>query len=187
LTVEGQCTLTDGGGESVQLDVVLAVRDAERLRLRAWKFGQAVFDLTITPEGVWAYSGRPEFDRGRVLGTVGVVRPWLKLFTPVPPGARVVREDGDRIELRSTIEGAEVRTVIDRDTLTVRSHTLVADGKTRAAIVFDDYAVLDNVVWARRVRVIDGSRRIELAANKVTASTTPKAFDPPRRAERVAE
>jgi hypothetical protein len=122
-----------------------------------------------------------------VLGTVGVIRPWLKLFTPVPTGARVVNDGRERIELQSQIESAQVKTVIDRRTLTLRSHALVAGGATRATIEFDEYAAFGEVVWPKRIRVREGKRRIELIAGKLTPSTTAKAFDPPRRAERVAE
>ena len=59
--------LTRADGQSVRLDGAVAMAPPDRLRLRAWKFGQAVFDLTMTPEGLWVVAGDVASRRQRVL------------------------------------------------------------------------------------------------------------------------
>jgi hypothetical protein len=187
VTLEGTLTLVDAEGQSIQLDIAMAIQDANRLRLRAWKFGQAVFDLTIRPDGIWAYSGRKEFDEARVLALVKNIRPWLALFEPVSPGAEVIREDSRMIELRSKIDNADVRTLIDRPTLTVRSHQMLAQGQSRAAIQFLNYAPFGDIVWPKQIVISDGSRRMEVTTRSVQPTIAPRAFEPPRRARQVVE
>ena len=53
VTAEGLITLRDAEGQTVRLDCVIVMRLPDELRMRAWKFGQAVFDLTLTPQGAW--------------------------------------------------------------------------------------------------------------------------------------
>src|SRR4029450_11222658 len=53
MTAQGLITLVRPDGESVRFDLVM-VRDADKgVRMRAWKLGRAVFDLTMTRDGVW--------------------------------------------------------------------------------------------------------------------------------------
>ena len=44
VSASGIITLTRAGGESVRLDGAIAMQPPDRARLRAWKFGRAVFD-----------------------------------------------------------------------------------------------------------------------------------------------
>lgn len=53
ISAPGLMTLRRPDGESVRFDVALARDDAGRLRLRAWKLGRAVFDLTMNDDGVY--------------------------------------------------------------------------------------------------------------------------------------
>src|SRR3954464_6755942 len=46
-------TLTRADGESVRLDAAIVMQPPAKLRLRAWKMNQAVFDLTAIGENVW--------------------------------------------------------------------------------------------------------------------------------------
>ena len=47
-------TLTRPDGQSVRLDAALVMSLPDHsVRLRAWKFNQAVFDLTLNPQGLW--------------------------------------------------------------------------------------------------------------------------------------
>jgi hypothetical protein len=50
---QGTITLTRPDGESVRLDVAMVRAGREKLRLRAWKLGRAVFDLTVNGGDVW--------------------------------------------------------------------------------------------------------------------------------------
>src|SRR5437773_772620 len=53
---QGLITLQRPDGESVRLDLAMVRAGGaggDRLRLRAWKLGRAVFDLTMNGEDVW--------------------------------------------------------------------------------------------------------------------------------------
>src|SRR5262245_46809970 len=54
-TVSGTATidLENAEGDSVRFDGAVAMAPPDRFRMRAWKFNQAVFDLTLTPDGLW--------------------------------------------------------------------------------------------------------------------------------------
>ena len=49
----GTLELTRPDGQSVVFDLAVAMQPPDRARFRAWKFGQAVLDLTIIPGAVW--------------------------------------------------------------------------------------------------------------------------------------
>ncbi|MDB5324499.1 MAG: hypothetical protein JWM57_68, partial [Phycisphaerales bacterium] len=77
---EADMTLTDPKGQTVHLDGAYLLAAPSRARLRAWKLGQAVFDLTIREDGAWAYLPREEArpaapglrqSMGRWLGLLG--------------------------------------------------------------------------------------------------------------------
>jgi hypothetical protein len=53
LAATGTITLSRPNGESVRLDLAMVSRKPDDLRLRAWKLGRAVFDLTLTRDGAW--------------------------------------------------------------------------------------------------------------------------------------
>ncbi|MFA6047029.1 MAG: hypothetical protein WC718_18760, partial [Phycisphaerales bacterium] len=53
LSAECDLDLTDAQGQRISLDGVLVAEPPGRLRLRAWKFGQAVFDLTLVDGKGW--------------------------------------------------------------------------------------------------------------------------------------
>src|SRR5262245_2021549 len=53
---QGNLRLIRENGDGVLLDAAIAILPADRARVRAWKFGSAVFDLTILPDGVYLYA-----------------------------------------------------------------------------------------------------------------------------------
>lgn len=80
---QGQLQLTHEG-ESVQLDAALLLdtpaEGSPRLRLRAWKLGRTVFDLTVTAEGTWFLDGTGSADPGAAaagLARLGAALPQL--------------------------------------------------------------------------------------------------------------
>src|SRR5579862_8281784 len=54
-TFSAQCelTLTRGKDQTIHLDGLMVMSPPNRLRLRVWKMDQAVFDLTLLPDGLW--------------------------------------------------------------------------------------------------------------------------------------
>src|SRR5437016_14515019 len=53
---QGTITLQRPDGESVRLELAMVRAGPDELRLRAWKLGRAVFDLTKTGEDVWLFT-----------------------------------------------------------------------------------------------------------------------------------
>ena len=53
MTGRCQLTMTGENRQSIQLDGVMVMALPDRVRLRVWKLDQAVFDLTVLPEGLW--------------------------------------------------------------------------------------------------------------------------------------
>ena len=76
---DARLTLTDPAGQSVRVDATYFITNDGRARVRAWKLGQAVFDITVTPQGVWLFTGREEA-RPSLPGVTRAVRQWVSYF-----------------------------------------------------------------------------------------------------------
>lgn len=195
-TVSGSGTLelTRPNGESVRLDLALAIQPPERARLRAWKFGQAVFDLTITPDGLWLQSPKdsPQAPRIKSAGTSAaqVARAWSLLgggFFDEPD--LVARNEGDDLVLRRTRAGEPaVVCRIHRDTLTPRRYEMLDDaGRRRFSLALDQYDIVQGIAWPRRITAVSEAGRVvvELSDVMLNDELAPGAFNPPRRAEKL--
>ena len=53
VSAQGLITLSHRSGDSIRLEAALVARMPSELHLRAWKFNRTVFDLTLTPAGLW--------------------------------------------------------------------------------------------------------------------------------------
>src|SRR4051812_20297719 len=60
VSAEGTVTMVNEKGSEVSLDAAVVLELPERARIRAYKLGQAVFDLTMTRELVYLYAPRGE-------------------------------------------------------------------------------------------------------------------------------
>ncbi len=58
VSAEGSITLTRPDNQSIRFDGAMVMRPPEQARIRAWKLGQAVFDLTLNESGVWLVSAK---------------------------------------------------------------------------------------------------------------------------------
>lgn len=195
-TISGSGTLelTKPNGESIRLDLVVAMQPPERARLRAWKFGHAVFDLTITPEALWLESPKdsPKSEGIRSAGTTAaqVTRSWSLLNGGffAEPGL-LAQNDGDTLVLRRARAGEPtVVCRVDRDTLTPRQYQLVDDaGQPRFSLALDHYHDFDGIVWPRRVVARSEAGRVVVELSEVTLNEElpAAAFQPPRRAEKL--
>lgn len=211
-TVTSACdiTLTDAEGETVRLDGALAAEPPERLRVRAWKFGRAAFDITVVGGELWAVlpeemGGGAELDRNTE--AAGTETDWAsRLLVFVDPaffreavvvdGATDARtltvrsdevDDGEiGLERRSNADthGGGLVCEIDRPTLTVRRFTM--PGASGREILLSDYELIDGVAWPGRIAVRgpDGSVSIRLESTEFNATLPEGAFTPPRRAVR---
>jgi outer membrane lipoprotein-sorting protein len=195
LSGEGLITLTRPSGQSVRLDAAIAMAPPDRIRIRAWKLGRAMFDLTVLPEGVWAVtpddSKRKDDIRSAGVSAAKLAKTWSVL------SGGFFESSDLKTELRGptltvTRSGAGEPTVVcevDRATLTPRRYFMLDDkGATRFTFTLGRYRQFPgDVVWPTRL-VADsdaGKVEIELREVEVNPELPPGAFVAPRRAEKL--
>ena len=186
-------TLTRLSGDSVRLDGAIAMAPPDRLRLRAWKFGQAVFDLTLTPDGLWVVTPDDPSRREKVLpatlSAAQLGREWAMLngqFFSQPD----LKLGGDAkwfTVSRTLGDGRTVACRADRATLTPRKYVMTdAAGATRFTLKLSDYRVVNQIPWPHRSTAVsdEGTIDVRLKEVELNQELAPNAFKPPRRAER---
>lgn len=203
-TVSAECaiTLTRADGETVQLDGALAMRNPGFVRLRAWKLNRAVFDLTLTPDGLWVMTLEDPKRRDQVLpasvNAADFVRQWsyfngrlFELATPEtaevaghtlilrPP--RPVAEDGSG----GSSGAAQLRCEVDRRSLTPRRY-VYEDSARSFELKLEHYRPINGVMWPTRLVASGemGSVRIDQRNVEINGELPDSAFTPPRRAEK---
>jgi hypothetical protein len=195
----GLLTLTRPNGQSVRLDAAVAMQGRDHVRLRAWKLGRAVFDLTSTPDGVFLYTAEDPSIRERVRRS-GLDAAELARTLQLLGGGFF-----DSSDLRSEERGSQfvftrggggggggatdLSCAVDRDTLTPRRFTLRDDTQT-TQLTLDLGAYVDHgngSVYPRRfvARSADGRVTLDLRDVELNSELPPKAFVPPRRAEKL--
>src|SRR4051812_3072017 len=194
LTGEGLITLTRPDGESVRLDAAMAMQPPQRARMRAWKFGRALFDLTVTPEGVWAVipddPKRKEQITSAGVSAAKLAKTWSVLSGGFFESAGLKAETrGSKLLVRrETPDEPVVVCEVDRSTLTPRKYSLLDDkGVTRFTLSLEQYRQFGSVVWPTRLTAISdsGMVEIELRDVEINPELEPGAFVPPRRAEKL--
>ena len=195
LTGTGLITLTRPDGQSVRLDAALAMQPPQRVRMRAWKFGRAIFDLTVTPEGVWAVMPDDDSNRREQIHSAGVsaarlAKTWSVLsggFFDSPNLATDV--SGSKIVVkRASPDEAVVTCEVDRKTLTPRKYAVLDDnGKERFTLALSAYRQYGDVVWPTKLLATSEGGTVEVALREIDINPelTPDAFKPPRRAEKL--
>ena len=193
LAARADLTLTRRDDQSVQLDGAVVMAPPEKLRLRAWKFGQAVFDLTLTPEGLWVMTpqdpGRREKVLPATLSAAQFGREWAVLN-----GRFFLENDlttaggGKWLNVsRRTGDGRLITCRVDRATLTPRAYEMRdPQGRVRFRFGLADYRMVNDTPLATRLaaRSADGNIDIRLKDVELNQEPAPNAFRPPRRAEK---
>jgi outer membrane lipoprotein-sorting protein len=194
LTGEGLITLKRPDGESVRLDAAMAMQPPERARIRAWKFGRGVFDLTVTPEGVWAVipedPKRKEQITSAGVSAAKLAKTWSVLsggFFDSPGLSSEIR--GSKLLVRRATAGEPVVVCeVDRQTLTPRKYSMLDDkGVMRFTLSLEQYRQFGPVVWPTKLTAISesGTVEIELRDVEINPELEAAAFVPPRRAEKL--
>lgn len=183
--------LTNVQGETVTLDGAFVAQPPEKARLRAWKFGSAVFDLTILPAGVWAYAAEREgtpADMTRM--PAAAVSRSIEMLSGTYFARALAVEGNSTSEVLVVVGEAfgrqDVRCEIDRKTLTPRRF-VIAGGDKDLEIVLDRYSMIGEIVWAHRMafRSADGEIVIRLADVELNGEVSESAFTPPGRATKL--
>lgn len=195
VSATGLLTLTKPGGQSVRFDAALVTAPPDRLRLRAWKLGRAILDITLTPDGLWLLAPQDDSLREKArsagVGAGEIARQWALLS-----GAFFERDD-----LVASLEPAflvlaadegdlKLRCYVDRRTLVPLRYLLSdAGGRTRFSLALNDYQVIDGIAYPRRAQAESDSGRIVIQLSDVELNTElmPRAFTPPQRAEKLSD
>lgn len=194
-SVSAECDLdlTDTEGQSVSLDGVLVAEPPGKLRLRAWKFGQAVFDLTLVNGKGWVMVPESGPAAGKMDSEKLPARRVSDAFDLLGPSffrtARVVRSDNATLTAQGTALGREdVLCEIDRATLTARRFVVGqgADGEPKSELALDRYSLTDNgLVWPMRMRLTSptGEVLVRVRTVELNGEVPAAAFKPPQRAK----
>lgn len=194
ISATADVTLASADGRSVNLDGAFVAEMPARARLRAWKVGTLVFDLTVLPEGVWvvAQEQAAESDKRLDVGSLPAasIVPALELLAPeyfrgaVPqPGSS---DDHLLVVAGAALSRRDVRCEIDRATLTPRRFTLPLEAGS-AELILDQYAVIAGTVWPRRLgfRGPAGEIVVRLDEIEINSELQDRAFVPPARARKL--
>jgi len=189
-----QITLTRSNGQSVRLDGAVVMQPPDRVRLRAWKLGQAVFDLTINRDGVWMVLPDDPQAKQRVIpagaNAAEMARTWA-LFSGEffsASDAKMIDKGGLRIVVERWIEGKKIDCEVERATLTPRLYVLSdSSGVKRFTLNEGEYQVIGGVPWPTRLVARSDSGTIDLKLQDVelNGELPPAAFVPPRRAQKM--
>ncbi len=197
-TVSAACglTLASGNGDAVNLDGALAARITDTgqvwLRLRTWKIAQAVFDITVTPDGVWLVSSDEAAKRrpgGMGLSPEQIAKGW-SLFMGgffAEPGLELIDHGGSTFEVRRRDgEGVTMIAQVHRDTLNPIKYRIIdAKGTLRQTLLLSRYREVEpGLWWPLRIEAIGPDGRIEVRMEDVEVNTVLEdaVFTPPRRA-----
>jgi hypothetical protein len=194
VSTRADITLTRPSGDSIRLDAAMALQLPQFARLEAWKFGQAIFDLTLTPDGLWLIAPQQGDlrDKTRAAGanTAQLLRQWIALMSG-SPGAQSpsVETRGDDLLLTTARkDGMTLRCRVDRKTLAPRQYTLAdQSGTVRFTLSLDHYAQFGDVIWPRRIRAVSdsGAILIEMFDVEINGAIPAGAFHHPSRAEKL--
>jgi hypothetical protein len=198
LSAEALVTLARDDGQTIRLDSALVMQPPDHLRLRAWKFGRAVFDLTVTPDGAWLIAPDDEQQREQIrraaASTTQFARQWSMLMGAFfgEPDLQVVHIDSRlmRVQLPPRPGQPTIVCEIDRPTLTPRQYLMLddrGDARFRFRMLLDRYDLVDGIPFPRRVRAISDQGRIaiDMRSVELNGELAPAAFRPPRRAEKL--
>jgi hypothetical protein len=195
-TISAACgiTLTRADGESVQFDGALVLENPNHVRMRAWKFNRAVFDLTLNDDGLWVMTLDDPNRREQVLPATLRAADFLRelslftggFFTQEPPPKAETR-GGTLLLTRETPHGL-LHCEVDRATLTPRRfYSDPKDpGVERFELKLSNYREISGVLWATRLEAISAMGRVAVDQRdvEVNGELAPQAFVAPKRAEK---
>jgi outer membrane lipoprotein-sorting protein len=193
-TLSARCevTLTNSKGDSVRLDGALAATSPNRLRLRAWKFDQAVFDLTLTLDGLWLFMGDDTSgairDKPNAISASQISQAWLMVcggFFERNPSSIPMKARVRPILFYLKDESRTVRCQVDRRTLTPTKYSLSDSGGSNLySVDLSDYRMINGIAWPMRIEFHseDGVLSLRLDGVELNGEIAEGAFVPPSRA-----
>lgn len=189
VSAQGLITLERPDGESVRFDLAMVREGDDRVRLRAWKLGRAVFDLTMNGDGVWLLTPDDASLKQRVrsagAGARQLVESWRTFNGDLfgAAGGEII-DNGRTLTYRAQ----NITCEIDRRSLTPTRYLMTDDrGREQFRFELSDYRDPGGTPFAHRYVATSADGRILIALREVELNTelAPDAFRPPRRAERL--
>jgi outer membrane lipoprotein-sorting protein len=193
VSAQGLLTLTRPDHESARLDAAIASQPPDRLRLRAWKLGRAIFDLTLTGDGLWLFApDEPSLNpkiRSSALATARLAKAWSALSGGLFDRPDLsIKETSHQLIVTAPSEEGIIRCEVDKRTLTPSRYIVTdATGRTRFALELDDYRLYGDIAYPQRLSATSdmGTILIQLRDVELNADLAAGAFVPPRRAEKL--
>lgn len=175
-TISGAGTLTvrDPERGNVSLEAALVARRPDQMRVRAWKFGRSVADVTLDGDRVLGETD-PRVDRDVLVeGLRGLRRALLEIDQEFYDRAEVLPETSDEMLIaRGRLSTGEVLFArIDRPTLTLRSLSVDPDvHDDDASFSLQKYEEVGGVAWPMRIRARRGDREAAFRFDWVELNT----------------
>ena len=184
--------LLESGAGRVELTGALVARPPHRVRLRAWKFSQAVFDITLNDDGLFVLDKNQSKETSEKLQRINHAR-FVEAIALLPgfehDGAwqTGAGSDGEEFTITrpSPDQGAALECTVARNTLLRKRCVYRNDGgHVRQSLSFHAYAIVGDTVWPMRVEGSGESGSFVLLFDRIEVNVelAARAFDPPRRA-----
>lgn len=196
-TVQSEASITisrPDTGDTVRLDGALALQPPDNARLRAWKLGQAIFDLTINPQGAWAVLPQDKKDQMLPAGKNAsqFLRQWSTYLGDFFAEEGLTFDDrkgAERFTVSRKMGDGTLTCEVERSTLTPRVYRFDdEDGKTRFTLALDGYEEINGQPFPTQMVAKGdgvGQVRVELIDAEINGEIAPKAFVAPRKAEKL--
>lgn len=195
-TLAAECRLTfhRPGKDSVSLQGALVAQPPDRLRLRAWKLGHAVLDLTVRPDGVWLWTAKraDEATRKLIDGELST-GPWKSVWPRLgsllgEADVATTRTGPNHFVVRGDLpDDGYLEAEIDGPSRTVLAYRLFdAAGKGLGVLQLDDYQSIANEPWPTHLEAKTDRGVLEVTLHEMSLDEPlpETAFEPPKRAKR---
>ncbi len=190
----GTLQLTQPDGQSVVFDLAVAMLPPDRARLRAWKMGQAVLDLTVLPDAVWLETSQRGERKSQITGVGDTAARITRALSFLNGGffddPSVIGKDvGDQLILTQQKPGEPtIICTVDRRTLSPREFKMVDAGNVeRFGLKLEDYTEANGAIWPCKVTAVSsaGTVVVQLDDVDINAGLPGGAFVPPAGAEKL--
>jgi hypothetical protein len=193
LSSEFDLSLTDAKGQTINLDGALVVQTPGMARVRAWKFGHAVFDLTLVKGDAWLFAPDRQPDSlaldaetipaRRMNEAIELLGPrYFRAAKPFPAATPMLMVRGP------AMGSEEAVCQIERRTLTPRRFVVGERGGAESSeIVLDQYSMVSGIAWPTviRLRSPKGEMIFRFRGVELNGGIPPGALTPPKSAKRL--
>ena len=201
-TFSAQCQLKliDPNQQTVHLDGVIVQSGSQNIRLRAWKMGTAVFDLTVRPDGLWIKTADNPDRAAKIMPAAHQASDlarhmlWFNGGFFSAPHIVIASSSQATITYRLDLEnGSQMYCEVDRPTVTPRYWWLLDNKRQwRFGLEMSDYHDFNGINWPTHIVAKadaqggqdGGNIDIHLTDLEFNGELGPKAFDPSPGAEK---